>query len=126
MECTGEGAVAVSRSTTEFDFTGTGRHWQLVYDVWVKSGGSYQITCTSADPGLTEPRFALGTAVDVGGILGKTFGSLGALLGIPCLALLAGGVIALVTGLRRSSYRKRLQQERYGYPAAGHPPGPPP
>ncbi|MGH3728663.1 MAG: hypothetical protein ACRDTU_07895 [Micromonosporaceae bacterium] len=135
VDCAAEGSgVTVSRSDVNFEFDDQNRHWQLVYDVSVDRDGSYQFTCESNDPELSGSTFAVGSGIDVGGLAGTVFGSLGALLGIPCLALLVGGVIALVTAVRRNSHKRRLQETGGvppGYPtgepgqAGPPPPGPP-
>ena len=135
VTCTGEsdaGTIDISPSTGNFNFS-DGRHqWQLLYDVKVSATGTYRISCSSNDQAVDH--FAVGTAVNLRGFLGKVFGSLGLLLGVPCVALLVAGIIALITALRRNSHRKRLQAEAgistvapsAGYPPAGPSPGYPP
>ncbi|MGH3715230.1 MAG: hypothetical protein ACRDT4_17460 [Micromonosporaceae bacterium] len=129
VECTGTSAdggnITFSDPGGAFHFASGDRNWQLLYAVSVDKTGSYTVTCASSDPDLPDPTYAVGTAVNVGGFVGKLFGSLGALCGIPCLALLVAGVIALVVAMRRSSAKKRLQS---GGPGAGGPGGgaPPP
>ncbi|MGH3645758.1 MAG: hypothetical protein ACRDTM_01045 [Micromonosporaceae bacterium] len=128
VQCTGSsadgGTITLSEPGGSFHFTKDNKTWQLLYDVRVDKDGSYQIECSSQDAELTDPQLAVGPAVNVGGFVGKTFGTVGALLGLPCLALIVGGVIALVTGLRRSAHKKRLQAQG-GYGTSGAPGAPP-
>jgi hypothetical protein len=122
-ECTGSpangGSIDLNRSDIEFRF-GTGdRTWRLIYDVEVSETGRYQIECRVTDATVTDARFGIAESVNVGNIVGQVFGSLGALLGIPCLALTVAGIIAVVTAVRRNSHKKRLQQERGYLPPGG-------
>lgn len=118
VECTGTatdgGTITLTRPQGNVSFGDSERYWQLAYQVSVDKTGSYQMQCSSPDPGLSDPTFGVGPNVNAAGVVGKVFGSLGALFGIPCLAFVVAGVIALVVGMRRSSYKKRLQAQR-GY-----------
>jgi hypothetical protein len=141
-DCTGNpadgGTIELNRSDFDIRFGSGDGSWRLLYDVEVSQTGQYQIAC-QVTAGSTDARFGISESINIGGAVGRFFGSLGALLGIPCLALTVAGIIALVTAVRRNSHKKRLQQERGGYPpgagypgpgrppAAGYPPpGPPP
>ncbi|MGH3735097.1 MAG: hypothetical protein ACRDT6_05685 [Micromonosporaceae bacterium] len=137
VECSGTasgggGEITLTEPSGNFTFGDNRRYWQLVYEVKVDKTGSYHIECGTSDSMLRDPTFGVGPALDPGGIVAKVFGSLGALLGIPCLGFIVAGVLAMVVGLRRSSHKKRLQAERAagggypgGPPAGGYPGGPP-
>lgn len=130
-DCTGDpangGSIELNRSNFDIRLGSGDRTWRLLYDVEVSETGRYQIAC-QVTSGPTDARFGVSESLNVGGTVGRVFGSLGALLGIPCLALTLAGIIALVTAVRRNSHKKRLQQERGGFPpGAGYPgPGAPP
>jgi hypothetical protein len=141
-DCTGNpangGSIDLNRADFNMRFGSRDGAWRLLYDVEVSETGRYQIAC-QVTSGSKDTRFGISESINVGGTVGRFFGSLGALLGIPCLALTVAGIIALVAAVRRNSHKKRLQQERGGYPpgtgyqgpggppAAGYPPpGPPP
>jgi hypothetical protein len=137
-ECVGSpengGTIELNRSDFNFQFDSGGRSWRHAYDVEVSETGRYQIECRVRDAAATDARFGIAESItNVSGLAGRAFGSLGALLGIPCLALTAAGIIAVVTAVRRNSHKRRLQQERgypppvqpaMGYPGPGQPPPP--
>lgn len=110
-ECTvagPDGEVAVTPSDGNFS-SGNGDHtWHQIYDIAVRESGTYTVRCDSDD---VVGDFAVGEAVDVGGFVGGVFGTLGALVGIPCFSLVVGGVIILVVALRRSSHKKKLRDQ---------------
>jgi hypothetical protein len=119
-DCTGtargDGSIDVRRISNTLDFP-SGRHqWISVYTVTVSRAGDYELSCEPS--GTDGPRhYALGEAPKAGALAAGIFGGIAALIGVPCLALTVGGVIALVVALRRSSAKKRLQQQYYqGYP----------
>lgn len=119
-DCTGtargDGSIDVRQISNTLDFP-SGRHqWVSVYTVTVTRDGDYDLSCQPTfNDGPTH--YALGDAAKTGALVGGIFGGIAALIGVPCLALTVGGVIALVVALRRSSARKRLQQQvYYGYP----------
>jgi hypothetical protein len=133
-DCTGSpedgGSIDLSRVNFDLRFGSGDRTWKLLYDVEVSETGRYTIECRTTD-GATDARFGVSESMNVGGIAGRVLGSLGVLLGIPCLALTVAGIIAVVTAVRRNSHKKRLQQQRTGgyppgtgYPGPGGPPGP--
>ena len=127
-DCTGsgDGEITLSRNRANINIGANGEQWQLAYNVTVDQTGTYRLECAFGDESVGQgSEFAIGEAIDLGAF-GTLFGSIGALLGAPCLALLVGGVIALVAAVRRSSHRKRLQQQAAGYPPPGAPGGPPP
>ncbi len=120
LDCTGtapgDGSIDVRRISNALDFP-SGRHqWTSVYTVDVTRDGDYELTCRpAASDGPTH--YALGDAPKTGTLVAGIFGGIAVLIGVPCLALTAGGVIGLVVALRRSSHKKRLQQQAYyGYP----------
>jgi hypothetical protein len=120
-DCTGtargDGSVGVRRISNTLDFP-SGRHqWISVYTVTVSRAGDYELRCEpSGTDGPTH--YALGEAPKAGALAAGIFGGIAALIGVPCLALTIGGVIALVVALRRSSAKKRLQQQfYYGQPS---------
>lgn len=117
---TGEngGTVTFTARTFSFSFTRGNRQWHAIQQVRVSEDGRYRITCGTPDSGVT---YAVGPDPQVRGFVGKLVGGLGALFGLSCLGVLIGGVMALVTGVRRNSHKGRLQRERAaGY--HGHPP----
>jgi hypothetical protein len=118
----GDGSIDVRPTSTSFEFSTGRRHWQSLYTIDVTRDGDYELTCRPSDPAIEQAHYAVGDAPNIGGIVGWVFGGIAALIGVPCLALVVGGVIALVVGLRRSSHKKRLQQQYFGYPP---PPAPP-
>ncbi|HEX2417584.1 MAG TPA: hypothetical protein VHJ83_05585 [Micromonosporaceae bacterium] len=126
------GTINLERTGVNFEFGSGGRTWKPIYDVEVSETGRFRIECRVTDAAATDARFGIAESVDVGNIVGQVLGSLGALLGIPCLALTTAGIIAVVTAVRRNSHKRRRQQE-LGYlppgPQATGPPGfgqPPP
>lgn len=114
----GDGSIDVRPVSTTLNFPGGRHQWISAYTVDVSRDGDYDLNCQpTAQYGPTH--FALGDAPKTGALVAGVLGGTAALLGIPCLAITIGGVIALVVGLRRSSARKRLQQQfYYGYPAS--------
>jgi hypothetical protein len=122
VDCTGtargDGSIEVRPVSTTLTFPGGRHQWISAYTVDVSRAGDYDLTCRpTASSGPTH--YALGEAPKTGALIAGVLGGTAALLGIPCLAITIGGVIALVVGLRRSSAKKRLQQQLYyGYPAS--------
>jgi hypothetical protein len=121
-DCTGtargDGSIDVRRISNTLDFP-SGRHqWMSVYTVDVTRDGDYDLSCQpTASDGPTH--YAIGDVPKTGALAGGILGGIAALIGVPCLTLTIGGVIALVVALRRSSAKKRLQQQLYyGYPAS--------
>lgn len=126
-DCTGTG-----ENGGTVTFTPYSTHGSLTYNTWTalhraiaSQDGTYRITCGA--PSDTGVLFAIGDEVPVGKVVGgfaKIFGGLTVGLGLPCLGVLVGGVIALVTGLRRGSHRNRLLQQRAAASSRwpGHPP----
>jgi hypothetical protein len=119
-DCTGtargDGSIDVRRISNTLDFP-SGRHqWVSTYTVDVTRDGDYELACRpSASDGQTH--YAIGEAPRTGALIGGIFAGIAALVAVPCLGLTVGGVIALVVALRRSSHKKRLQQQAYyGYP----------
>jgi hypothetical protein len=83
--------------------------WHLLDTIDVPKTGEYQIRCRSEG---TRVQYAIGDSVDVGGFV------VGLVLAIvlPIVGFLSCVVICLITGLRRSSHRKRLVAQSYGRP----------
>jgi hypothetical protein len=120
--CTG---TAVSGGTIDltpigYDASATaeGSTWSILYEIKVSQDGQYSITCTS-DTGVPGTDvYAIGDSVEVGGFMARIFGGAGAIAGaflVPCVAIFLAIVIAIITGVRRSSNRNRLMRERMGY-----------
>ncbi len=82
--------------------------WLRVARITVSTTGRYTITCRPASPDIVVSRFAVADDVDTGPFVGKAFGGFGALLGLPCIGLITGGVIVLVVALRRQAARRNL------------------
>jgi hypothetical protein len=82
--------------------TRNGREWLRVAEFTVESDGVYTYRCSTSES-------ALGEQADEGRLGGLVGGALLGGLGLPCLGIVIGGTIALVTGQRRSSYKRRLQ-----------------
>jgi hypothetical protein len=121
-DCTGtahgDGSIEVRPLSTTLNFP-SGRHqWTSAYTVDVSRDGDYELACQpSVSDGPTH--YAIGDVPKTGALVGGILGGIAALVGVPCLTLTIGGVIALVVALRRSSAKKRLQQQLYyGYPAS--------
>ena len=104
-----ERVTTVSPGAT-FTFSRDGQQWVHVSNLTVDAAGAYTVNCDA-------PTYAVGAAPELGKFAGGIGGGLAALMGLPCLGITLGGVIALVTGLRRNSHKKRLQAAAgpYGY-----------
>ena len=123
----GGGEIELDRASRGFEFRADGRHWHLVFEVRVSQDGQYEIAC--APTGSLQPtgHYGIGESIDLPDFARNALGSVALLVGVPCLGLTIGGVIALVTALRRNNHKKRLQAERGGMGppgSAGPPPGP--
>ncbi|GAA3394154.1 hypothetical protein [Cryptosporangium minutisporangium] len=82
--------------------TRNGREWLRVAEITVAYDGAYTYRCEASQS-------ALGESADddeFGGLVARAFLSV---LGLSCLGVVVGGVIALVVGVRRSSHKRRLQ-----------------
>jgi len=120
--CTGAAVSGGTISLTPIGYdasaTAEGSTWSILYEITVSQDGQYSITCTS-DTGVPGTDvYAVGDAVEVGGFMARIFGGAGAIFGAflaPCVGIFIAVVIAIITGVRRSSYRSRLQRERMGY-----------
>jgi hypothetical protein len=118
----GDATIRLTEPSATFTFDRGRRHWRLVYRIRVSRDGTYELTCRPVPEANGGQIYAVGDDVQVGGFVAKVFGSIAALLGLPCLALVAGAVIALVTALRRNSHKKRLQtRPPPEYPPPGYP-----
>lgn len=96
------GGMHSSQTQTKDDGT-----WTAVARLHVSAPGRYTISCP---PGA---EYAVGNGAF--GVLGRLFGGIGAFFGLALLGFLAGGTVALVTLVRRSSDRRR-RQVAAGYP----------
>jgi hypothetical protein len=119
----GDGSIDVQPTSYNFDFSSGRRHWRLLYTVEVSQDGRYELDCRPTDPTVETAHYAVGEDPKIGGFMAKLFGGIGALLGVPCLALVVGGVLALVVALRRNGQKKRLQATAYPPPGYPSPPG---
>jgi hypothetical protein len=118
--CTGTAPAGATIDLNPISYEATfsvgGTSWTELYTVDVSQDGDYQITCTS--PGNSFVQYGVGEEIEVGGLVAGILGGTGALLGVilaPCTGLLIAGIICLITALRRSSYRNRLQRQWMGY-----------
>lgn len=120
----GPGEATFRGISYSFEFSADGKQWHAVNRFAVSAAGTYTVTCAPRDRGAAGPvRFAVGDAPDLGGYFGGLFGGIAALAGLPCLGVVVGGTIALITAVRRSSTKKRLLAERTPrYPPPAYPP----
>ncbi|MDQ0813800.1 hypothetical protein QFZ63_005514 [Streptomyces sp. B3I7] len=81
--------------------------WNPLFDIDVPRAGEYSLTCSSRGG---PSQYALG---DAGGLVTLGGRLLPALL-LPVVGVVAGLVLALVTGLRRRGHRRRLLAARRG------------
>jgi len=106
--CNVDDRVTTASPNATFTFTRDGQQWVHLSNLTVDAAGTYTVNCDA-------PTYAVGPAPELGQFAGGIGGGLAALMGLPCLGITIGGIIALVTGLRRSSHKKRLQATPYGY-----------
>jgi hypothetical protein len=122
--CTGSapngGNIDLSTLSYSFTVTKGDREWRGIYEDKTDKDGAYQITCGAPSDSSPATEYAIGDAPKFGGFLGGILGGLAALFGLPCFGIVVAAVIALVTALRRNSYKRRLLQERGALP--GYPP----
>ncbi|WP_213454492.1 hypothetical protein [Rhizomonospora bruguierae] len=78
-------------------------NWRGLYRLNALRDGRYQVICQG-----DTARLALGDPPRIGGLAGKLGFGLGALFGLPCLGLVAGGVLGLVVAMRRRARRREL------------------
>lgn len=100
-DCDVDERVTSTSPGTTFSFTRNREQWVHVTNLSVDTTGAYPINCSA-------PTYAVGPAPELDKFASGIGGGIAALMGLPCLGLTIGGVIALVTGLRRSSHKKRL------------------
>ena len=100
--CTVQSQTVKPRDEKPLDFTRDGQRWVYVKTVLFPGAGTYSVQCEATTYGFGDPPpFELyERRIEYG---------VEALLGLPCLGLLACFVIALTTGLRRGRHRMRLQ-----------------
>jgi hypothetical protein len=121
-ECTGtardDGSIDVRPIWNTLDFARSGHSWTSAYTVQVTRAGEYELTCRpTASDGPTH--YGVGDAPNNRAMAVAGLGGMAALVGAPGLAVTIGGVIALTVARRRSSHKKRVQQQFYhGHPAS--------
>lgn len=98
------GDARIESVGADLTYTTNEAEWHGLYRLNATRDGQYQVLC-QGDPAA---RLALGDPPRLRGFAGKLGGGLAALFGLPCLGLVAGGVLALVVALRRSAHRKEL------------------
>jgi hypothetical protein len=113
----GDGTVTVTRATFSFKFYSRGRQWNRLDLVTVSRDGRYTLTCRATPATAGPARFAVGDPPN-DRYEPKLYRAIGALVGLPCLALVGGGVPALVVWRRRSAHKKRLQTAAWSPPSA--------
>ncbi|MFG1927645.1 hypothetical protein [Cryptosporangium sp. NPDC048952] len=101
QSCVVDDEVRTVNPPTTFSFTRGGREWVHLKNLTVVTTGSYDVNCS-------VPTYAIGPEPELGKLAGGIGGGIAALIGLPCIGITIGGIIALVTGLRRSSHKKRL------------------
>lgn len=101
-----------------FTFSRGDHSWVAVGEFSSATAGNYQVSCADTS---SRNHYAVGERPEVQGFVTGIVGSLAALIGLPCVALFAGGVIGLVVAVRRSSHRTRLLAAAAG----SDPPDPP-
>jgi hypothetical protein len=106
--CTVDERVTTRNPNATFSFTRDGQQWVHLTNLSAGAPGAYSINCS-------VPTYAVGAEPELGQLAGGIGGGIAALLGLPCIGITIGGIIALVTGLRRSSHKKRLQAAQYTY-----------
>lgn len=106
-DCTveGEGAHSQLDFAHSHEVESGGQYWGLVGRIQVEEPGRYEITCDSE----REVDYAVAYGDSVGGFA-QGVALVFAAAGLPVLVGAAGGVVVLVvTGVRRSRHRRRLQ-----------------
>ncbi|SHN44122.1 hypothetical protein [Cryptosporangium aurantiacum] len=98
--------IQVKNPGATFSFTRDGQQWTHLRTLTVDTSGTYTI-----DSDATT--FAIGEEPEIGQFAGGLGGGIAALVGLPCFGIVVGGIIALVTGLRRSSHKRRLMTNPY-------------
>ncbi|WP_203902905.1 hypothetical protein [Virgisporangium aliadipatigenens] len=112
------GTIDLSPLSYDASATAEGSTWSILYEITVSQDGQYSITCTSNTRVPGTDVYAIGDSIEVGGFMARVFGGAGAFVGaiaVPCVGLFIALIIAIVTGVRRSSHKARLQRERMGY-----------
>lgn len=127
-ECSGEGPgeLSLSEATGTETYTNRDTTWTVAANVEVTKSGTYTVTCEATD----GARLAIGNKI--GGVLARGAAAFGlGFLGLG-LGLVIGGTIAIVTVVRRSLHKGRLQRPAPaipgpgGFGGPGAPPPPPP
>lgn len=119
------GNATVSDPGETVNFTSHGGQWWEVARIRAPADGTYQVSCSpkpdAVSTGVDATRYMVGEAPSIGVFFGSLFGGFAVLFGVPFIACVTGGVIAIVTGVRRGGHRKQLLAERYGPPYPPYP-----
>jgi len=117
VSCGGNG-LTVTDVQDEITAVVDGTRWREVQLVRASEPGPHEIVCSTTD---RTADLALGTALDAdaaaraGRQVGRAVVASLAVVGLGGIGVLAGGLIALVAAVRRSSHRSALlTQRRYG------------
>jgi hypothetical protein len=101
--------VGASKSaSTSISFDRDGRTWYWAGNVTLDATQQVTAVCDGTP-------FAIGDAPDAGAFAGRLGGGIAALLGLPCITITLGTIIAIVTGVRRGRSKRALQANGYGY-----------
>jgi len=110
-ECTvrgpGDAQVPLAPVTSSITLTLNNVSWHEIAAFEVPSPGTYTVSCTSQD----ATGFGVGKYVRARDVAGGVLGGLAA-LGLAGIGVLISVIIAIVTGVRRGRYRRRLWAER--------------
>jgi Domain of unknown function (DUF4190) len=120
--CTAEpvdgGTVSLHATSNGWSFSDDRTSWEPVYRMTVDQDGRYQLTCRPSDDNGGPAHYGVGGDPDIG----KALATMAISVGIGGLAMVTGGVLALV-GRRRRANHRRLQLEQQ--PAIHRPVGEP-
>ncbi|MEV0149229.1 MULTISPECIES: hypothetical protein [unclassified Nonomuraea] len=98
----GTGRALLARMPGSMTVTQDSTTWRAILALNVPEAGAYQLKCDTAEG--SGARFAVGSAVDAGGLLG----GVAALFLLPGAGVLVAVVLTVVVLVRRSGHRKRL------------------
>lgn len=117
IESSSGSTVTTGKPSASVNFTRDSRQWYWLATFTVDAPGTYQFDCTGS---ASVDRFAVGAKPDITGFAGRLVGGILGLLALPCGGFTIGLIIIIVTAVRRSSARRKLQPVRYptGYPQA--------
>lgn len=84
-----------------------GQTWTAAYKLSVSRTGWYELTCQGSDSTAARGHYAVGDDPDP---FGRTvLGTMAVTAGLPGLALVGGGGLAIAIARRRGAHRRRLQ-----------------